>query len=226
MLEHHVVGIHRRHLQAPHLAGNAFIHRLGQDFSTLGIRMNGILQDIMIRIKRFVEVNHLHPFSLGDALYRLLDFSVPIAGTRLETGMTVRQRSHASNEEAHLRIRLAEIVHQRTVVADKFIAVVGPVARVGIVDTQMNHHNIPCKGHRILVLLLLGVRTVSLVEQGSSRLTEIAHLVGIAQHSLQLHGIGIHFPVFHACAIGNAVAHTSHLDLVLCHRPARKKQGQ
>ena len=226
MLKHHVVRVHARHLQTAELARNAFVHRLCQDLRPFGIGMHGIFQDVRIRIERFVEVYHLHLFGLGNTCYRLLDFAVPITRTRLETRVAVRQRSHPCNEKTHLRVGLAEIIHQRTVVADELVAVVGPIARIGIIDAQMDHHNVARKGYRITVFLLLVVRAVSPVQQGSTRLAEVAHLVPLAQHLLELDGIGVHFAVLHPRSVGNAIAHACLPDFLLRSQHTGKHQGQ
>ena len=216
VLEHHVVSIHVGHLQATELSGDALIYGLGQDGCTLGIGVNGIFEDVRIRIERFMEVDELNALGLGYALDGQLDFGMPVAGARFETPMAIGQRSHACQEEAHLRVHLAEGLHERTIVANELVAIVGPVARVGIIDAQVDDHNVAGKGQGILVFLLLGVRAVSVVEQGSSGLAEVAHFVCIAQHSLQLHGVSVHFAVGHTRSVGNAIAHASHFNLLLC----------
>ena len=223
VLQHHVVRIHARQLQAAEITGNAFVHHLGQDSGTFRIRMHRIFQHIRIRIERFVEVNQLNTLRLGNALNRQLDFFVPITGTRFKTEMTVRKRSHPGNQETSLRIHLAERLHQCTIITDEFIPIVRPVAWVGIVDTQMNHHDISGKCQRILVFLLLGIRTMSLVQQGRSRLTEITYFVLVAQHLLESHRISVLFPFRHTGSICDAVTYTSYFYLLLCISSARKK---
>ena len=163
MLQHHIVGIHIRHLQATKITGYAFIYRLGQDGSSFCIRMHRIFQNIRIRIKRFMEINQLHTFRLGYTFDGQLNFSMPITSTRFKTIMTVGQWCHSSQQETNLRIHLTEGLHQRTIITDEFIPIVRPISRVCIVDTQMNHHDVTGKSQSILIFLLLSIWTMSLI---------------------------------------------------------------
>ena len=47
-------------------------------------------------------------------------------------------------------------------------------------------------------------------------MSEVAHLVALAQHLLQANRVGIVLAVLQAVAVGHAIAHTSHLDLLCC----------
>ena len=195
MLKHHIVRIHFRHLQTTEITGNALVYGLRQNGCPLCVRVYRILQHVWIRIKRLVEVYQLYTFCLSDTFNGQLDFIVPVTSTRLETPMTIRQRSHSSQEETHLRIHLTERLHQGTVITDKFVSVVRPVAWVGIVDAEMYHYDVTGKSQGILILLLLGIRAMSLVQQSSSRLTEVTYFVLLTQHALQLHRISIYFSI-------------------------------
>ena len=226
VLEHHVVRIHVRHLQTTEVAGDAFVHRLGKNSRSLNIGMHGIFQQVRIRIKRFVEVYQLYSFCPGDTLDGQLDFLVPITGTRLETGMAVGQWSHARQEETYLRVHLTEGLHQCTIIADKLIPIVRPIAWIGVVDAEVDDHDVAGKGQGILVFLLLGVGAMSVVQECSTGLAEVTHLVLVAQHALELHGIGIHFPVRYPRTIGDAVSHTCHFDFVLSISSTSKEQSQ
>ena len=183
--------------------------------STLGIGVDIILQNVGIWVQRFKEVNHLHLLGTCHAGNGLLYLLVPVACARFVAPMAVGQGCHPGNEESCLGVYLAEGLDKGTIVTDKLVLIVGPVARVSIVDAKVYYHYISGKGQSVLVLLLLGVGAVSLVQQGSTRLAEVAHLVAVAQHALQLHWIGIHLAVCHTATIGDTIAHACHLDLLL-----------
>ena len=163
----------------------------------------------------FEEVYHLYALGTCHTGYGLLNLFVPVASARFVAPMAVGQGSHACYQEARLGVGLAEGLDKRAIVLDELILIVGPVSGVGIVDAKVYHHYVAGKGDGILILLLLGVGTMSLVEQRGTRLAEVAHLVLLAQHALQLHRVGIHLTVGHTAAIGDTVAHASHLDLLL-----------
>ena len=173
-----------------------------------------------------MEVYQLYSFCPGNTFDGQLDFLVPITGTRLETGMAVGQWSHARQEETYLRVHLTEGLHQGTIIADKLIPIVRPIAWIGVVDAEVDDHDVAGKGQGILVFLLLGVGAMSVVQECSTGLAEVTHLVLVAQHALELHGIGIHFPVCYPRTIGDAVSHTCHFDFVLCISSTSKEQSQ
>ena len=129
--------------------------------------------------------------------------------------MAVGQGSHACYQEACLGVHLAEGLYQRTIILNEFVLIIWPVLRVGIIDAKVYHHYVTSKGQSILVLLLFGVGTMSLVEQCGTRLAKVSYLVALAQHTLQLHRIGIHFTIGHTRAVGDTIAHTCHLNFLL-----------
>ena len=124
--------------------------------------------------------------------------------------MTVSNRSHTSQYEAHLRIGCTQRIHYREVVLDEFIAIIGPVARVGVVDAEVYHGNVALEGERLLKLLLHHIGAVSVIEQRGTGLAEVAHYILVAQHTLQLRGIRVVRTVLNTGAVGDAVAYASH----------------
>ena len=124
--------------------------------------------------------------------------------------MTVGYRSHTSQYEAHLRIGSTQRIHYRKVVLDEFVAIVGPVARVGIVDAEGYHGNVALEGERLLKLLLHHLGAVAVIEQRGTGLAEVAHYIPLAQHTLQLRWIGVAGTVLDTGAVGDTVAYASH----------------
>ncbi len=211
-LQHHVVGIDTRQLQAAIVARDASIHRPCQDASPFRVRMYGIGQQVRVWIKRGVEIYQLSPTYPRHGLDGLLYLVVPTLGARYEPWMTVGDRGHASQDKAHLRVGGAQGVHQREIVSHEIIPVVWPVARVSVVDSKVNHGDVALEGHGLPELILPHVWAMPMIQQRGARLAEVAHFILVAQHLLELHGIGEVRPVLDARAIGDAVAHASHLD--------------
>ena len=75
----------------------------------------------------------------------------------------------------------------------------------------MDDSNIALERHCLSVLFLLHVRTVSMLQQGSTRLTEVTYQVLVSQHLLKLYRIREMFSILDTCTIGNTVTNTSHL---------------
>ena len=158
-----------------------------------------------------MEINHFRSTHLCYHLDSLLYFIMPLLGTRDKTGMAVGNRSHSSQNKAYLRIHGTQRVHQGKIIFHELITIVRPVSWVRIVDTQMDDSNISLERHCLSVLFLLHVRTVSMLQQGSTRLTEVTYQVLVAQHLLKLHRIREMFSILDTCTIGNTVTNTSHL---------------
>ena len=53
-----------------------------------------------------------------------------------------------------------------------------------------------------------------MIQQGGTRLSEVAHQVFVTQHILKLYGIREMFSILDTRAIGNTVAYASHLDFL------------
>ena len=141
--------------------------------------------------------------------------------------MTVGDGSHPGNEYSCFGVGCSERLDEMQVILYKKVAVIRPVSRVCIVDSEMNNHNIGSKINRLLVFRLLHVGAVTFVEQGGTRFTEISYLVFFAQQLLQLSRVGFRFPVLERITISNAIACTSHFDgLRLKHRGKNQRQEQ
>ena len=64
-----------------------------------------------------------------------LDLPEPITGARFKTGMAMKDRGHPAYPDLTIGIDLPKSVDQRQVIAHELIPVVGPVARVGIIQS-------------------------------------------------------------------------------------------
>ena len=213
-LQYHIIRIETGELQSTIISGNTAIHGFRQDAGTFRIRMDGIRQQIRIRIERSMEIDDFRSAHLCYHLDSLLYFIMPLLGARDKTGMAVGNRSHSSQNKTYLRIHGTQRVHQGKIIFHELITIVRPVSWVRIVDTQMNDSNIALEHHCLSVLFLLHIRTVSMLQQGSTRLTEVTYQVLVAQHLLKLYRIREMFSILDSRAIGDTVAHASHLDFL------------
>ena len=112
-----------------------------------------------------MKVYQLCPGKLGHPFNGMLYLFVPVARARLKTGVAVGYGSHSRHQDTHLRIDYTERVDQRQIVSDEIITIIGPVARIGIIDTQMNHNNISREGQCPLKFLLSDIGTMPFIQQ-------------------------------------------------------------
>ena len=227
-MQHHVVAIDKWHLQSSVVACDGAIYHVGNDACTFGIRMDSIREEVGTLVERLKEVEHLHTCTLCHLHDFLVDFVMPVARSALKARMQGSERRHSANHHAALGIDHPESVDQCSIVGDEVIAIVGPVARVGIVDTKMNHDNIGSESLGIGIFLLKDIWPMTLAEQCCSRLAEVAHFIAASQQVLQAHRISLSRSVSKTCAVCDAVAHTCHLDrltaLLLLH--SSKREGE
>ena len=82
-----------------------------------------------------------------------------------------------------LRLTTAGCVNQAHIVTDEEIAVIGPGARIGVINTQMYHRNIAGKLRRIdAIFTLTGYADVALVEVILNRHRNCLQYGKIAEH--------------------------------------------
>ena len=77
-LQHHIVGVELRHLQAAIVARNAAVHGLGKYAGSLGIGMDGVGKEVGIGIERLVEVDEFSSAKTCHGLYGGLNLAVPL----------------------------------------------------------------------------------------------------------------------------------------------------
>ena len=114
-------------------------------------------------------------------------------------------KQHHTGTRRQTAIRAYQLAELFLVVGHKL-----DVLGLRVVGAQFDEHDVWRKRQRLLILSRLGVRSIALAEQGSTRHTKIAHLVVCSQIVLQLCRIAVLLPVGNAGAIGDAVAHTGH----------------
>ena len=163
-------------------------------------------------MERRIQINQPHISRLCHTANGPLDSRMPITSATLETRMTMPDRRHQTNPNLRLRIRHTERVNQCEIVGNKIVGIIRPVARVRIVQAEMNHHHVSLKSQSITKLLLVHIRTMSTTKQCRTRMAEIAHIVSIAQQLLQLHRISLRLTLGKSVTISYAIAHTSHTN--------------
>ena len=94
---------------------------------------------------------------------------------------------HPGNQEPGLGIDAPETVDEREVIPHELVLEMRPVARVRVVDSQMDHDDVTGELHRLAELLLLEIRPMAMAQERRARLAEVSHLVLVPQHPLQLH---------------------------------------
>ena len=195
--------------------------------------MQGIGEQLRAAVERCVQVDEPHVGCCSDATNGLLDGLVPVAGATLEARMTMEDGRHQTNPDFCLWIGHAERVDERAIVTNELVAVVRPVARIGVVESEVDHDEVGLEIHRLSELRQLHIGPVAVIEQGGSRVSEVNHFVAVAQQLLQHYGIGCVLTVAQAIAEGDAVAHTRHAlygrgmpirQLALCRHGERGKE--
>ena len=147
--------------------------------------------------------------------------------------MTMENGRHQTNPDLRLRIGHAERVDECAVVANELVAVVRPVAWIGVIESEVDHDEVGLEIHRLSELRQLHVGPVAVIEQGGSRVSEVNHFVAVAQQLLQHYGIGCVLTIAQAIAVGDAVAYACHAlnvrgmpirQLALCRHGERGKE--
>ena len=160
-LQHHIVGKNRRKLQSAIAPGDAGIGHFCQDFRTSGIGMHRIGQPIGVRHQGRVEIDPFHPGNIGHLLHGLRNFFAPLARAAVKSRMINANRRQARHENAHLRIDCTQRIDESEIIGDEFVAIVRPVARIGIVDAEMHHGDIGTKLQRRAKFGLVKIRTMT-----------------------------------------------------------------
>ena len=221
----HVVGVIWRQLQAAEVAGDGAVDRSGQDSRALGIRVDGVGQQVRPSDQRLIEVDEPGSGLPCDGLDGVLDVAVVRDVARQQPVVRRSEGRHPGDIELRLRIRFPQAFDEGQIVLHEVDSADRPVARVGVVDAEVDHDDVPGEGQRLLILGLLHIGAMSPPQQGRSRLPEVPDLVAVPQQRLQLSRIAVMLPVGNGHAIGDAVADTGDADF-LCGSGNGQKEGQ
>ena len=114
-------------------------------------------------MERRVEVDELGIGTEGHLLDGPLNLGVPVACAALEARMAVEDGCHLADKDARLGVHDQETVYESPVVGNELFLPVGPVARVGIVQAQVDDHPVGPEVERLAELWGLHVRAVALI---------------------------------------------------------------
>ena len=215
-LDHHMVGIDGRDAETAVVARHGRIDGTGKYQCTLGIGVQGIGKEVGTMVERLVQVNEVYAGYQGNLLDGLLYLGMPVTGARLETRVAVEDGCHTAYVDIHLRIHLTQRIDEGKVVGDEQVTIVGPVARVGVVEAEVYDGLVGDEGKGITPGLLVYVGTVPTTQKGSSRVAEVAYIVSFAQHLAQTGGVTVLFTIGNLIAIGYTVAYAGYTDGIGC----------
>ena len=176
--------------------------------------MYGIGDELWIRIERLMEVDELRLSDASYGLDSLLNFLLPLLRAAFKAWVVVSDGREECDDDAALRVLLAQRVDESEVVAHELVAIVGPVAWIGVVYAEVYHSDVALESFRFSPFLLSYVGSMSVAEQCGARLPEVAHFVAVAQHLLQLRRIRLCSRVGERHAVCNAVAYARHACLL------------
>ena len=121
-------------------------------------------------------------------------------------------RRQARHKNAHMGVDCAERIDEGEIIGDKFVAIVRPVARIGVVDAQMDHGNIGTKLQRGAKFGLIKIRTMAATQQSGAGFAKVLHLIAFAEQTLQHDGVSLLLSVGHTGAVGDTIPHAGHFD--------------
>ena len=183
-LQNHAVAIHRRGFQAAVVARDGRIDGLGNHRSTLHVGMQRVGQQFGMAVERRMQVDEADVGGGGNLSDSLLDGRVPVARAGLETTMAMEDGCHRANPDFRLRIHGSKRVDQGAIVADEVVAVVRPVARVGVVQSEVDNHPVGLEIESFPIFINFRVGPMTAVEQRRTRVAEVPNVVLVAQQAL------------------------------------------
>ena len=98
------------------------------------------------------------------------------------------------------------------IIGTDLVLIVRPIARIRVIDPEMNHGDVWAESQSLLILLLLEVGAMPPSEQCRSGLSEVLYLVLCSQLLLQEDGVGFVLTVCESIAVGDAIADAGYAD--------------
>ncbi len=224
-LDYHSALPYGRQRQAAVIARNCATHRFGHYGRALGVGVDIVENEVLAVAQRGVEVNQFRAGGRGDVADGLLDEQAPVARARMKAEMIRAQGCQFGQDYAHVGIAGPQRVDDGEIVAREFGVVVRPVARVSVVDAEVDDGDVGPEVQRLAELRQLVVGQVAFAQQRGAGMAEVAHFVGVAEQALQLRGIGVDLAVGQLEAVGDTVAYAGHPDLFGCDG-AERRQGR
>ena len=148
--------------------------------------MQGVGHQVGAVIEVTAKVDDFKVVPFGNCRDELLYLPVPVTCSTLETAVPMENWGHAAHIHLYLGVCPAQGFDDVYVISVEVVAVVGPVAWVGIVQSQVYYCNVGRELKRSLVLGQVDVWAVPLAQKGSTGVPEVAYLISLAKHLLQL----------------------------------------
>ena len=139
--------------------------------------------------------------------------------------MTGEDGSHTADPDVHLRIDRPEGVDQGAVVRHEAIPVVREVAGVGVVESQVDHRYVGLEIECRSILLRLHVGIVSVPEEGRPAVTEVSHLIPLAEELTENGGVGLRCRILQPVPVGDRVADAGDSDALSRERGHKRQEA-
>ena len=111
--------------------------------------------------------DQFHSSHLSYRFNSRLNLFMPLARSRYKTWMTICYGSHTSNQATYPGINIPKRLNQLEVIAHKLIFIIRSVARIRIINSQMDQHYICIEIFCLLIFRLYHIRPMSFGEQRS-----------------------------------------------------------
>ncbi len=172
--------------------------------------MHGVGQQLRPILQHGFEVDQPGPLCRGHPFDRLLDPVVPLAGTGLEPTVPMRDRGHPANVDLRRRIGRSKTRDQGGVIRDELVPVIGPVPRVGVVDPEVDHHDVGPKSDRRGILVGFRIGIMAPVQERRAAAAEVPYVIPRAEHPSQHGRIAVSFAIVDQHAVRDAVPDARH----------------
>ena len=139
--------------------------------------------------------------------------------------MTGEDGSHTADPDVHLRIDRPEGVDQGAVVRHEAIPVMREVSGVGVVESQVDHRHVGLESECRSILLRLHVGIVPVPEEGGSAVTEVSHLIPLAEELTEDGGVGLRRRILQPVTVGDRVADAGDPDALRRERGHQRQEA-
>ncbi|GFI07475.1 hypothetical protein IMSAGC006_02232 [Muribaculaceae bacterium] len=183
--QHHPVGIDLRKAQTTVISSDGGVHVCCQQCGAFGIGVQVVRNQILAVDQRCAEVDQFGSGGMRHVRDQFAYAVAPFTGAGTEATVSRADRGHVGHYDAHVGVHRAQGVGEPQIVAHECVAVIGPVARVGVVGAEMDHGYVRRKLKCMREFCRLAVRVVAFPEQCGTVAPEVAHLIAFAKRLLQ-----------------------------------------
>ncbi len=141
-LEHGAGRIDREQTGTAAESGDTCRRLAGHEHRAGSVGMDSIVDQFGAVVEVAPEIDQLYLSHLGHTPYGGIDAVAPCLGAGAEAEVGGPQRGELRDHDTHVGIHLSIRLDEVHIVGDKFIAVVGPVTRIGVVDSEVYYRYI------------------------------------------------------------------------------------